>query len=1510
MKGKDKINYNKLILIVLPLIVFTLLSVSSIPIVMATHTATVKLDDGTDRIVQTAQTGTTLILNVTSGAGSTHKIDEIDITNATGYIITTVSGSGSSWSCSIGNSYTNCTNATADSAISPGAIGILTLTVNSPSISSTGSKQWHVQTNDTNKNVVGYYLYTLAIDIGSIGFDIGDELGNILNGTTVHLFSPAGSLTINTANVTDVGLVNDDWPDGLVIFDNGGEVTGLADATFKYNISLDGMVNVSSGTVNYLRDTNPKFTAIKPTGLQYGIKITVVNELGTALTSGLAINITNATTNHTATAPLVFDKTPNVTDGNNYYYCLDKIKFKNITVTVNKTGYITNMTASTFYLTSGTAQQTAGSSIILPYSLKATVQNELGGNANMNTGLTFVTNGTSYTSENVNWVRSSNVYYFNLTSAGYNVTVGKVGYVNTTGGGSAGFPVNTTLQASQTIQLPFTLKLNITDEIYVSPLAASAATYNLTTATNTSGSFAYLALDPATYGSSVLENVTLSGYVTKNSANVLINTSAQGKDTVSLQYNIKVLAVCDELNVSCFTIDGIVSFVEATGFKTNYSTYAYIPATGIVNVIAGKSGYVNTTKSVTTDGLTQQTLAFNETNYTQVAVLNNNGGLDYTIKVASMCDELNETCFTIDGTTNQYSKGGVQASLLGTTNKTAYNGGNAYINATGALTLVAFAQGFVNRSQSVTPTPGSAQVNANFNSTYPLQFPLKVTVTDELGPGLTGASIGLNKTWKNGRTIGSFIGDYVPNSNNYYFNLTAAYYNITAGKSGYVNTTDANLAAIIPVNASAQATSKISLPFTLKLNITDEIYVSPLAASAATYNLTTATNTSGTFAYFALDPATYGSSVLENVTLSGYVTKNSANVLINTSAQGKDTVSLQYNIKVLAVCDELNVSCFTIDGIVSFVEATGFKTNYSTYAYIPATGIVNVIAGKSGYVNTTKSVTTDGLTQQTLAFNETNYTQVAVLNNNGGLDYTIKVASMCDELNETCFTIDGTTNQYSKGGVQASLLGTTNKTAYNGGNAYINATGALTLVAFAQGFVNRSQSVTPTPGSAQVNANFNSTYPLQFPLKVTVTDELGAGITSAVIALNNSWKIGRTSGNFIGDYVPNSNNYYFNLTAEHYTISAAKVGYINTSIGSTTAAILVNSTTQATGTLRLPFSVKVHTQSSGGSAVTGSVVDLYNDTNTFTATDGSTHDANTSADGYIYWAFNESDLLGTINARVRKNGYQAVIYYNKNINTSTQLVITTILYKTAEGEDTTVPTITINSPTAGTNTSSTTPTITFALADSLDGSGIDASTIVVIGVSGFNALTHCPGVADSVMNVTCTFTPTALTDGSNYTINIFTKDMAGNSATNATAIIGIDSHNTITVTAITANKTTAVANGTDYWEYTFQITVGNTAGNATRFKMSDWTDGAGHTIAVSGYATVSYKNATGQTNTYNIKNAYNTSETIYQLYDNDATTTGIQGVLTIRQIIPTNTASASYSTTYGINSYTVGISGG
>ncbi len=183
MKGKGILNYNKLILVALPLIVFTLLSVSSIPVVMASHNSTVKLEDDLDRIVKTGQTGDTLTMIVNSTANSLHKITRIGIGNGTRYQITAATATG--WTCSVDLLATNCTNTTAAGAISSGSSVTFTLTVNTPASGNTGSVQWHVLTNDSESHTYGNYLYLLAVDTADIAFDLRDELDNYLNGTTV-----------------------------------------------------------------------------------------------------------------------------------------------------------------------------------------------------------------------------------------------------------------------------------------------------------------------------------------------------------------------------------------------------------------------------------------------------------------------------------------------------------------------------------------------------------------------------------------------------------------------------------------------------------------------------------------------------------------------------------------------------------------------------------------------------------------------------------------------------------------------------------------------------------------------------------------------------------------------------------------------------------------------------------------------------------------------------------------------------------------------------------------------------------------------------------------------------------------------------------------------------------------------------------------------------------------------------------------------------------------------------
>jgi hypothetical protein len=60
---------------------------------------------------------------------------------------------------------------------------------------------------------------------------------------------------------------------------------------------------------------------------------------------------------------------------------------------------------------------------------------------------------------------------------------------------------------------------------------------------------------------------------------------------------------------------------------------------------------------------------------------------------------------------------------------------------------------------------------------------------------------------------------------------------------------------------------------------------------------------------------------------------------------------------------------------------------------------------------------------------------------------------------------------------------------------------------------------------------------------------------------------------------------------------------------------------------------------------------------------------------------------------------------------------------------------------------------------------------------------------------------------------------------------------------------------------------------------------------------------------YNVKNAYNESETIYPLFDIDATA-GTQGNVTIYVKLPTGTNSGSYSTTFAAGLYRVPVTGG
>jgi hypothetical protein len=242
--------------------------------------------------------------------------------------------------------------------------------------------------------------------------------------------------------------------------------------------------------------------------------------------------------------------------------------------------------------------------------------------------------------------------------------------------------------------------------------------------------------------------------------------------------------------------------------------------------------------------------------------------------------------------------------------------------------------------------------------------------------------------------------------------------------------------------------------------------------------------------------------------------------------------------------------------------------------------------------------------------------------------------------------------------------------------------------------------------------------------------------------------------------------------------------------------------------------------------------------------------------------------------------------------------------------DTSIPTITISLP-ENTTISDTTPTVSFQVQDSVGSSGINTSRITVSdsinGSIGFSS-SVCT-TTDNGRTCNCTFTSTTLNDSSVHIITVITVDNAGNT-NSTTRTFRVDSTLTITASLI-ASDTTGIADNTytNGWSFTFNISTG-TGGNATRFRMNDWCrSGSSCTgndvIGIDGNVYMQYINATGSTNTYNVKNSYNESETVYPLQDVDSGIAGTQGNVTIYVKIPVGTTAGSYSTSYAVGLYRV-----
>ena len=1271
MKENNMLKISKAGMFVLSFVAFTVI-MSSATLVSATSIINATLQNGTQRIVPTGGVSVTLTWNVTNTDESTHIINETNITNATNYKITSVTAP-TGWTCTIGAADTNCTN-TSTTGIAAGSSINFSVVVTTPGDTNSGVTSWYINTTDTNSDGSSVEVKILAIDGGDIGFDIRDELGYSQTGANVTLDNSTSELTVITNNITDNGGDNDAAADGLVIFDDGVEISGSANGNYNYSVGIEEIGFVIGAEGSNIVWQHEKFKNGNRVDLQYFIKITVQDELGNALTGAtvnvsMIMNATSETYNSTIT--------PNRTDGGNYYFALDTGIFNNTTTfIVSKSGFITNGSVSgTYYAVNNTTQLTTGSVISMNYSIKLNVSDELDVISAMGTGLTFYMNDT-ITAEDQ---QSSNFYYFNMSANGYNITAYKAGYVNSSYNST---PVNTSAQAEPLIKMNFSMKVGIQTELGGN-LTASSGTYRInntiTTPDGTDSDWAYFARTEA--AGNVYVNVSYVGYVNNSSSEsdlFRINTTVYAVNNVSLPFTLKVMNITDELNTTVFTVDGSEASAAVDGNTTVYSNnYAYIPTAGgsTVDVVAFRDSFVNETKQVTASDGSQTMIVFNESG---AAGMQNGTGLNYTIKVLGVWDELGNMSFTLYTGNNNVS---IEYNESG---NVTYSGGYAYINITGGSgekNITAYRVGwlgFVNQTLNITPS-NTTQKTVLFNATDQagadeltggLKYMLKINVTDELS-GTDNMNTGV--------TFAFNTSGITPNTTSgtvyYFLNVSeldtsdATVINLTAIRSGYVNKSD----DIVRLNASVQAFETIAMDFALRVNVTNELGGVTNMDSVVTIYLNnssvTPNSTSTNQYYYALSPR--GANI--TVSKSGYVNKSDTagalnGVPINASAQALRSIEMPFTLKIMNISDELNYTQFTIAANDAFVNTSGIATNYSgdNIALIAApAGSVTIKAGKNGYVNTSITLVADETenNQTTIVFNESVSTSFESAT---GLDYSLKIMGLCDEINATCLTMYGNTSHAEFGG--AEVVG--NTTIYNDSIAYIAATGNgnANVTAFALGFVNMTQTIALTPGSAQVIGYFNSTYGLQYMIKITVVDELGqsTGMNVVDLALNESWN--PTENATFWRTSASSNIYYFNhtinQTSDGFNLSVGKVGYVNLTDGSE-LEFTVNNTTQAVQTARLPFTVKVtvKTQASDNQLLNGSTLTIDDEVAPIVVIDGGSGDGDGDENGTIYYALNNSLMPHVTRFSVTVGnkpftGSMSNNYTGYAINTSNQTAVT------------------------------------------------------------------------------------------------------------------------------------------------------------------------------------------------------------------------------------------------------------
>ncbi len=1085
---------------------------------------------------------------------------------------------------------------------------------------------------------------------------VNDELGNALSGYSVNITSWA--MPNSTNNFTGP-LVDGRNSTGTSNATAGHiQYFALRSASFhniSINMSRSGYINNGSylngnfSNATFLINTTVQSqqTGNSTYTLPFNLKINATDELGVggAFVNGSSvlfrINDTNAVANQSS--------------NNVYYFALPNVVA--VGINASKSGYVNSSVSVPI-----NATLQANPTLQSNFTLNITVVDELGSGAAFTQNVIFALNNTTST---VN-TSTRNTYYFNISSSSVNLSVAKFGYINSTNMANnyTSVLLNQSTQALIIVRLNFSVR--VTD---------------------------------------LCNELGGPGH--------------------------------------CFGLTGSLGIAELSGNGSTNTTYnsadAYINASnGVSNqtmlVNGSINGFVNRTITVNTSQSNQVRIVFNNTDAAGAATDRANG-LPFTFKVLSVFDELGVRNFTLNNTdtltwgqaSGRYLAG---VDIFNQDNNTFYNNqtttiggtnnGNAYVNATGtsAVQLVAFLgnQSLVNSTKVVTPNP-AAQQTILFNASNQLSadllgtglnYTLKINVTDELGAGnssymASGITIAFNSTHTNA-SMTALTADAT--SNNVYYFANQSWVlpnetNFTVSRIGYINTSSA---IRVQINASNQSSHTIQLPFNLKVAVNDELAQAVGSMNYVNANFTLNNTvggagnpnaTSNGFSYWAVTVPSLSNNGTAYVNISkiGYVDNSTLTLSVNSSNQTLANRSLLYTVRVFVICNEVNASktaCFNINGNIATdgtaaAEISGLATNYSSgVAYIPLSNYTSgtVTAAARGYVNQTVSViptASIGGRNSSIAFNMSAPTGSASQVNGSALQFTVKIPSVCDQLNYTCFRLNGSEDQIGSAGVNISLSptsGSVNLTVYN--NTSANAWTAfvavphgvsVNLTAFSLGYVNASQNVTGN-SSTQTTLAWNSTlYGLNYTVRLNVQNELGGttNMNSALTLVRNVTNAVGTSLTENQSYFrssPSSAVYYINVSPANVTtggganITIRRDGYVNSS----STNYPINSSLQANMTLNMSFIIKVNVRSQDNAPLNGSQVTITdssaNPQMSFSVYDGSTNDGDNSTNGVVYYAINQSNITNNVYFDVTAGGFSGSTNIGHSANQSAQLLLT------------------------------------------------------------------------------------------------------------------------------------------------------------------------------------------------------------------------------------------------------------